>query len=197
MLLRSRWDLPAWLDVDDIEQELLLAAWRHVWKFDPAKVKRNGIEYYTVWNACEHTRKLATVARIGRRPNRGEGKGMASCYEIPFSSIDSEHSHETMRCVSTEWVEGLASVPPTQERTVAVRWVFERAGRRTHGNSRKARDARFVFAALSVAGEAEAAAAVLYESAEVREACQISSEDEALRLVSKTLRTAKLRFAVS
>jgi DNA-directed RNA polymerase specialized sigma24 family protein len=169
-LLHGRWDLPLWVSVEDIRQDLLLAAWRYAWYFDVSKSSRKSVEHFAVWNALHAAQKAATKARIGHRPHRGEGRDVQSCYEIPASSIarDGEDDRD---------ISEMASTPATQEDVVLRRVFFERMAKRASGAE------KIALCALAACGNADGAVSALYDDEDTRWLLQIGNEDDAVAIV--------------
>ena len=55
--IATRWRLPNWASTEDVRQELLIAAWGAVEKFDPERGADLG--RYVVWNAVDKAKKRA------------------------------------------------------------------------------------------------------------------------------------------
>jgi DNA-directed RNA polymerase specialized sigma24 family protein len=73
--LHRKWKVPAWLGAEDIEQELLLAAWVSAPRFDPAR--GHTAKAYLVFHACDKAKKAIHKARgsyrrDGNAPSRIE-----------------------------------------------------------------------------------------------------------------------------
>lgn len=88
-----RWTLPSSIAIEDVEQELHLAMWEHVGKWDP---KRGvGIGRYVIFNA------MARAAKILHRERRAKGRKGPSRHPILLGE--------------DELIEYLGSIDPEQE----------------------------------------------------------------------------------
>lgn len=102
--LLRRWDTPDGVEESDVVQELLLAAWTFVQKWDPAY--GTTLSGYVVWNACDKAKKwIHTQRRAARRDDSAPSR-----HPVSFSSLNLEDWQE----------EQLAVVPPAAEALLEV-----------------------------------------------------------------------------
>lgn len=72
--LYAKWTTPAACTADDVEQELLLAAWAAIPQWDPAR--GNTLAEYVVWNACTKAKLWIHRQRgANLHGNRGKNPG--------------------------------------------------------------------------------------------------------------------------
>ena len=103
--------MPAWCDERDLAQEVTLACWEFVWRWEPHRDV--SLERYVTYNALDRAKKRAHKARgaklhgnAGRNPSR---------FEMPSSSL-SRDRQEGER--SAEWMDDFACSSPDQEEFV-------------------------------------------------------------------------------
>src|ERR1700676_3294716 len=82
--LLRRWKSPAWVDEEEIKQELMIGAWRCVWNFEPT----HGVTLtrYVAWNAMDYAKKK--LHRMRGAKLSGSADRNPSRYEISFSTFD-------------------------------------------------------------------------------------------------------------
>lgn len=183
-LLHSRWDVPTWYTAEDIRQDILIAAWQYSWRHT-ADRSRMSVERFTVWNGMHAAIKVATKARLGRRPHRGEGHGVHSCYEIPVAVLSRDEYESTID------IAELASTPATQEDDVGRRLFFERQARKACGVE------RLVLCALARYGNADCAVSAIYDDEDTRWMLKIGCEEDAAALVQAAIEKSVRRAAMS
>ena len=86
--LLRRWRVPAWYSEEEVMQELMLAGYHFVWKYDPERSKGRTIARYVTWNALDKAKKEIHVVRQARlsgdadcNPSRIDR--LFSTYEVP------------------------------------------------------------------------------------------------------------------
>jgi len=134
--MHTCWDLPMWIATDDIVQEMMIACWRYAWIFcsskqDQSRTQCRGIEYFSLWNSLDTSRKVATKARIGARPHRGDGQGVPSRYEIAVSAMHHDREGDDDFSVDT-----MVGVDATAERDALRTLVLQGLARRARGADR-------------------------------------------------------------
>jgi len=176
-----RWSTPVWLAVEDVEQEIMLEAWRVIENYssDIGVVKDVTLRHYVAYNAYAAAKKKIHTARLGKRPHRDEGKAR-SRFEITASMFvaqgceDSQHETPIDR----------ASSPPEQEDAVGRRNFFERIAQTQTGP----KSIICLMALAEVAGASvEAAGLALYSDPVAREVYRFGDEDAAIRLVAQVV----------
>jgi hypothetical protein len=162
--LLRRWPAPAWVDQDEIVQELHLGASLCVWSYDERLSHGRTLEDYVEWNAIDYAKKKLHAMRGAKRS--GNADGNPSRIERPLSMFDA----------TPEWVEGLLRQDATQHTQCEV---FEAIGYvcRSVPN-------RHAIEAFLRAGDVVAGAVALYEDKELRAACGIVRPRDAGRLVA-------------
>lgn len=167
-LLRA-WKVPAWLTLDDVVQDLLIAAWRLVAGWNP--LLGTTIEEFVVWNAVDIAKKRIHKARLGKRPHRGEEK-MRSCFERPASSMGREGEEES----AGEHIFDRLAAPSDQHETLVLR----RACGDAKASSTTMQELIAVQAIEVMDGDVIAAASLLYEDVDARFICELGSERQAM-----------------
>lgn len=186
-LLRSRWDVPGWMTREDMKQEMMMTAWRFLWKLDVRNHRRTfftskaPVERFIVWNAMHQVVKSATRARIGHRPHRGEGKNMPSCYEIPASALIRDGD----KAGDGDVIDWAVHPAPDLDEVIERRLYFKRAARLARGAQ------RIAFLALAVRPSAEEAAMAIYDDCEVRRTLRCNCEQDALRIVYQAVESLR------
>lgn len=164
-LLREWRDTPGWLPHEDVVQDLLLAAWRCIPKWDESKGRT--LEDYVIWNAKDKARKNIHRARFGKRRHRGEEHTRATC-DRPASSFVRQGEDGDESTVPE------VTVQPDQHDVMEVRRAFREA--REHAAS--VPELLAVQAIEVTGGDLESAAAMLYDDKDARLICGIVGEDD-------------------
>lgn len=163
MYIAKRWRLPDWVELEELEQELLLGAWRAVFDFNPHY--GTSLERYVVWNAIDKAKKRAHAMRgaaMGGSPDRA-----VSRFELTFARWG-EHAEELAE-------ERLSVAPPQFDEVVHNERVEQVL---MHCMTERE---RLVVRMLGRTRSIEAAAARLYEDEQLRRACCYENELEAAR----------------
>ena len=85
-MLMRRWRAPAWVEREEIEQELMLGAWVAMTKYEPEKdIKRGGPAAFIVWNAVDKAKKKLHKLRGANL--HGNADGATGTWEVPFSHL--------------------------------------------------------------------------------------------------------------
>jgi hypothetical protein len=103
-MVEGWWKQPAWVDLDDVLQDLLEGASEAVWKYEDG---RSSLRGYVTFGAVDRAKKRAHRARLGRRPHRGEDSAPAR-FEVGFSRVWGEDADRR--------AEEALSAPGDQER---------------------------------------------------------------------------------
>lgn len=169
-----RWDVPTWFGEQDVEQELILAAWRatHTWR-DGRGV---AIGRFVVWNAYTMGKRAVHRARLGKRAHRNEAI-TKSRYEVFANDLVARPGEPT----EVDGASVLAIEQPTQEveavRASVIRLAIPKA--------RHTADALALRALAAVGGRSiDDAATLLYDHPGARLACRLLSEEHAGQVVA-------------
>jgi len=162
--IMRRWRLPPWVAPEDMVQELLLGAWRVVWKYDP----RRGVSLakYVIYGSVDYAKKKAHKVR-GANLHRGTDSS-PSRFEVTLSRRDGE---------DYEWWANLLRSEPDQEDGLLRREDVARA----LAACESPREA-YVVSALAATGSIGAAAERLYAISRGRSRSRV----EAIRSVART-----------
>lgn len=188
-----RWRQPLWSTEEDIEQELKLAAWDAIWKWDP---KRGiPISSFVVYNACDKAKKRAHKCRGAKLS--GNADKNPSRTEIVFSSMYSGSDPED----ADRRIETLLRRESTQEYAVEQMELVDRVlavckNKRERAVVREAALAGLFEDTLALDPMALAeCAARIYADCSTRLACRIGSEQRALYVVVNAAAEVSKRFA--
>jgi hypothetical protein len=72
-----KWQVPIWVSVDDVEQDLLIAAWLKLWDYEPARGV--SITGYLVYNAYDKAKKAGHKARGAVRSGNAADRNPSRC----------------------------------------------------------------------------------------------------------------------
>lgn len=184
--LLRRWRVAPWASVDDVVQDLLLAAWEHVWKWDERHPGAATLSKYVTYNALDKAKKRIHTYRGASR------SGNADCNPSRIMPSPSRLWGED----AERRAEELTSVPPSQERQVMR---AERVGRLIDGAC-SARERAVLRAALGNGELAEVllgddgalvrAALGVYSDGDARAACRLRTRTQALRAAVEAAKSA-------
>lgn len=186
------WDLPSWFDGEDLRQEIRIAAWRAVVRFDPSR--GSTIKQSVVFCSVKGATKAAERAHNGgQRRHRGHDK-RRGLVELPFTRIAAtdERSGGGEEAGSRgepmlAWKGQL--VAPVDERAIDPGEEIDRG--RAYERARRAcgsiREVLSVQAVERSRGSLDGAAALLYDDPEARRLCRLGSEDVAKRVVKRAV----------
>lgn len=179
--LHRRWDVPSFVSPEDVEQDMLFAAWQFLERWDPTKAD---LKSYIVFNASDKAKKR--IHKVRGAVLSGQSDRNPSRYEVPETSLAREGEDDSV--AAHRWaVENAA--PPEQEEIVERRCAAERA-KRVCVTVRE-------FLAIEALKEVEsvnAAASLLWEDREARRACKLTSLEAAHAVVHKTVRDVASRI---
>jgi DNA-directed RNA polymerase specialized sigma24 family protein len=167
--IMRRWRVPGWVAVEDVEQELHLAAWRFVWQFD--EKRGSTLAKYVVWNAYDKAKKKVHKARGARLC--GSADRNPGHIDVPLVRWGDD---------ADAFVDALLNAPPKQEEVVARIEAKERAKAQC-----KTERERLVVEELVGSDSIVDVAMLLYADPVTRLACRLSSERHACRVVEKTV----------
>lgn len=164
----TRRDVPAWFDVDDARQELLIEAWRSAGRWS-----EDGGARASTWiaqSAIRATRKAVMRARgVNRHTWRWDDPGR---YDVATGEIDAD-------AVSVDAVQEDGLMGEALIREIADE----------HGLV-----AAIVVQAIALAdGDLLRAATILYADPDARLLCRVGSEDAARRVVNATIEKVSRR----
>jgi DNA-directed RNA polymerase specialized sigma24 family protein len=114
--LLRRWRGPVSVDVEDLVQELLVACWRCLLRFDPSRVDGKGnaisIERYVVYNSVDKAKKWLHKRRGAyRRDDKSPSR-----FELPFSTLGGQHEWDEIGDgFQARLIDQLGSVAATQD----------------------------------------------------------------------------------
>lgn len=172
--LLRRWPAPAWVDQDEIVQELHLGASLCLWSYDARLSRGRTLAEYVEWNAIDYAKKKLHAMRGAKRS--GNADGNPSRIERPLSTFEA----------TSEWVDGLLRQDATQhthcEVLEAIAYVC------------RSESDRHAIEAFLRAGDIVAGAVALYEDVEVRRVCGIRVPRDAGRLVANAARALAERL---
>lgn len=175
--LLKKWRQPAWVDQEDLVQDLIFAAWQKMkaGTFDANRGK--SLDEYILWNAIDKAKKRAHRQRLGRRPHRGEDS-MASKFEVLFVEDGSA-------------AERLLDQNIDQE----LRLLRAQEFRHVCGpHARTQKELLIVEAITASAGDLRIAAYMLYTDPDTRRICRLGHEQRAVQLVAAGVRTLYVRW---
>lgn len=169
--LFSRWrrKLPAWVEPEDVEQELVLLVLKHVRKWSP---ERGGmtIGSYVLWCAIHRTQRAMDQwrgARDGSKPSRSE---------IAFSRAFAPDADPLAKLKAS-------GANALQEEAAEAAEVFTSA----LGGCRTVREALVLLALRRAGGSPALAAALLYGDFAARVECALADEGHARRVVAESV----------
>lgn len=164
--LLRRWKAPAWVEPEEIIQELLLGAWESVWCYSEHLAQGRTLDEYVEWNATDKAKKKLHKMRGAKLSKNADAN--ASRYETPLSSFEA----------TSEWLDGLLHEDAEQHDIVERKQRVERACR-TEAERRAMR-------ALSETGDIVRGAILLFEDDEARALCGLRTARDAGRFVAST-----------
>lgn len=168
--------LPAWVEREDVEQELVMLALRYARNYDPARGGTPG--QFVVWVAqrraarlLEHWRGASTHGKATENPSRAE---------VAFSrAFPAQGDGEGQRRSPEEMLRALA----TQDYAVEQGEEFAEA----LDGAQSVREALVLLALRRAEGSPRRAAAVLYADFAARVECELEDEEHARRVVGESV----------
>jgi hypothetical protein len=126
--IARRWRGPNWHGLEDLEQELLLGAWRAIWDYDPTVPNAPTIDRYVIWNAVDRAKKRQHKARAVRL--HGNPDGEKSRFDMPAGSFSSGDITESMESPATQelhlgQIEHALSACRTRRERLAIRTLAQ------------------------------------------------------------------------
>jgi hypothetical protein len=179
--IARRWKPPAWADQQDLKQELLLAAYKCLWDWDPRK--GSSIGDFVLYNAYDKSKKAGHKARGAKLC--GNADSNPSRTEPNFTRLFGGGHGDWDE---GDWVEAkFLRCEPTQEQAMEKRDLVHRvlAVCRTERERHVVREAALAGLfedALALDEDALVECAKrLYADVDVRRECRLGSQDQALR----------------
>ena len=166
--LVRRWSVPPCVDIEDVEQELLLACWEHVPRYDPTKGR--DIKSYVVFNSCDRAKRWLHGQRAALRRR----DGAPSRHPLAFSGITEDE---------LTLVDYVVFTKPVQEQVVVEREALDHAFKRC----RNERDHLCVVAIVEAMGDIERAADWLYDDFNTRRRCRFNCREDVRRAIRRTV----------
>lgn len=167
-VVRRRWDVPAWLTVEDLMQSMLEVAWSRLWKWKPGGGLT--LEQYLVMQCIDRAKKEIHRARLGRRQHRDD------------SHTPSQYEQLNEGPEEAQWPR--LRIEAEQEEIAEIRKRFERAIARAPNEI----DAVACAALACSAGDLAEASVLIYDDLDARLICRLYSEEDATTVVRKAAR---------
>lgn len=171
LYLYGRWGrrLPAWVEVEDVQQVLMMESVRFVRSWQPGRGPR--LATFVAWSAQNKAKKAMNKWR-GALLSGNSGKN-PSRFELPFSAVfpDGEESAGTR----------VPATAPEQEEAIESGRAFYSALDETH----TVREALVLLALRASDGSMVRAAEALYEDFAARVECELTSERHARAVVQR------------
>lgn len=172
LYLLRRWRSPDWFTVEDVEQELYVEAWRHVWKFDPSR----GVSFtkYITWNvmgAAKRELHRARGAGLHGSPDRRPSR-----FESNLSSFGDDGEGDAL-------LVGLAEPAHAEDAAIAAQECRRAATSALAACASPSE--RYVVLAIREAGTVDGAAQVLYDDVDHRTTLRLGCEASAERFVRR------------
>lgn len=185
--LLRRWRSPEWFTAEDVQQELLVGAWKYIWKFDVKRSKGMSLSRYVVYNAMAHAKTQLHKARgvtISGSPDRKVSK-----IETPLTFFgDDGEGYNLIESILAETPKAEDALADEQERKAAVTKALKAC---------ETPRERYVVLAIREAGSLDAAGSLLYDDFEHRIALRLPSGEHAHRFVHRQARAVAARIEAS
>ena len=178
----KQWDVPVWMGREDIEQEMYIAGWIFVNRFDPTRGV--GIEGFMVYNMFDKAKKRVHKARGANLHRKADSN--PSTYERPFSTLVREGEEDS--AVERRLVN---EVPALQAAHVERVEGLTKA-KKVCGSIRELLAIQAMYHAVD--DSIESAAALLYRDSEARRLCRLGSEEHAQKVLRKAVRSVAERL---
>jgi DNA-directed RNA polymerase specialized sigma24 family protein len=189
MYLTRRWAPPAWYLLDDVVQELLVAAWMAIWEWSPTRGPT--LARYVVFNAMSGAKRALHKARGAKLS--GSSDKNPSRFERPLSSfgIDGEGDALAEAMLAEDAVAEQRMIDHEEETenrdralTVALAACRSEVERR-------------VIQAIAATGDLEGGGESFYGSVDNRIKLRLVSEEHATKFVTRTARAVLSREALA
>jgi len=116
--IMRRWNLPAWVGLEDVEQDLLVAAWKKLWDYEPGRGVT--ITGFLVYNAYDKAKKSAHKARGSIRSGNKADSNPSRAERCLSSFVRPGDEEDAGR-----WAEERTAQPARQEERVARAKILE------------------------------------------------------------------------
>lgn len=173
--LMRKWRAPEWFTEVDVEQELYLGAWKHIWKYDPDNEQGVTFARYIVYNAMACAKRELHKAR--GVPVHGSPDKKKSCFETPASFIGEDGEGEAL-------IASLLAEEPRAEEALIESQTRKRSATEVLRACTTVHE-RYAVLAIREGGSVDEAARVLYEDIDHRITLRLGSENHAERFVQK------------
>ena len=171
------WELPPGVTAEDVEQEMLLAAWTAVRDWDPDRPGAAGLRSFVVWRAHNAAAKWLHAQR---RAKRHDGKAPSRFAR----AVGGMAINPQRELAPAELIDLFASVPADQEQVVDARRILGRIpGRATTEEGQLA-----MWAWILSEGDVELAGRELFDDWALRLRYEWGAENDAVRVVRRELR---------
>lgn len=172
--LLRRWRAPESLTPEDLEQELYLGAWKHLWRYEPEYAAHFGttLEQYVTFNAITDAKRELHKARGVKLS--GSPDKVPSCIARPLSRIREGEALAEM----------ILREEPGQERAMILREDRAEAFHRALDACECPRE-RIAVLTIAEVDDVDAAGRALYDDADARRALCLGNEDAAIRFVAQ------------
>jgi hypothetical protein len=160
--LLRRWRAPAWVEQEEIVQELHLGAMLCIWCYSDCLARGRTLAEYVEWNAIDYAKKKLHAMRGANRS--GNADANPSHFEKPFSAFAPHAPAFEFR------------VEPDQERQFEIKQAIERACTTVRE--------RYALDAFLREGDIVTGAIALFADARMRRLCGLNRPRDAGRLVA-------------
>jgi hypothetical protein len=181
--LYSRWRrrLPAWVERDDVEQELKLLAVHYVRTWDPGRSRATTLGSYVVWCSIHRTQRKMDHWR-GASLNGNSGKN-PSRYELAFSRVYDAEDGDPGTRVPGESEDPIDRIDSGRQFETMMQ------------HCRTVRQALVLMALRATEGAVDRAAHVLWGNFRARLECELRSEAHAQGVVRQVIEDVMVLFA--
>lgn len=163
--LMGRWAVPGAVEHEDVVQELLVAAWQHVDKWDAEHPSDTSLATYVVFNATDKAKKWLHKQRAAKRQRDNAPSRNAVSLDVFDPGV----------------VDTMMATGPDQEHAVARMQSLAAA----LATCKTRRDVLCVQALAECGGSVARAAALLYDDPAVRRVCRFDSRRNARLAVAR------------
>lgn len=185
LYLLSRWVSPVWYTPDDVEQELYLGVWNHIWRYEPCL--SNGVSFarYIVYNAMAAAKIQLHKARgvtISGSPDKKQ-----SNIETPLALFGDENEGQFL-------LESILAEPAIAEEAMIEAEIRKESVTEAL-MACETKPERFAILAIREAGTLDSAGQLLYDDFDHRVELRLGSEKQATRFVFRHASVVAKRMA--
>lgn len=123
----NRLGAPPSIDVDDVLQVMLMACARFVFEWQPNRGP--SLKTHVIWRSYDKALKFVHKERRSGRTHPLAPRSGQPTYDIAFSTLAPKERYEADEFVDSYFESLLPATEPNQERAVASRSLFKKAGR--------------------------------------------------------------------